>query len=128
MIEIKWGGIGLEQTYMDLLAKKWIVGMCCALFFVVGSFLSIYHAVQGNFGTRYYLIFLASLSCLLCMSIILAFINKRIRSIECFLGFYEHRYEVRHQVFCTNHFHCIGLHYFKSFDTPQDEDLNERIP
>jgi hypothetical protein len=121
MIEVKWGSLGLKDSYLSWLARKWIVSMTTMLMVGGGAIVFILEAFEGRLSTAYVVGLVAWVVIMLCLSLMLTYVNYRLHSIERFLGFYDVRHEVRHQEFCTNHIHCLGLHYFKSFDEDIDD-------
>lgn len=114
-IEINWG-LGPREEYLTWLRRKWIVSMVTSLAVTVGAVILILEAFEGRLATAYLIGLVVWLVVMLSLSATLTYVNYRIHSIERFMGFYEFRHQVRHQEFCTSHLHCLGLHYFKSFD------------
>jgi hypothetical protein len=114
MIDVKWGP-GFKDRYILWLERKWLAGMTCGIYLIVGAFILIYQAMIGTLSSDYVIGLIVYLVTLLLLGGCLMAINKRVHSTEIFLGFYEHRHQVRHEVFCKNHIHCVGLHYFKSY-------------
>lgn len=122
MIDVRWGNLGMKDEYVDWLTRKNIMGWITASLFIVGSGVFIVLASKDDFGFWECLslvlwVFLVTISAGL-----LSYVNRRLHSIENFIGFHEDRYRVRHKVYCTSHIDCLGTHYFKSFE---DDETGE---
>ena len=115
MKEISWGNLGMRDQYIDWLSRKVLAGWAAAIVFLGGACTLLLYAFDGDVKTIHLGVMLLIWLVLVGLTTgILSYVNRRIRSIEVYLGFYEQRYEVRHKLFCTNHSHCVSLHYFKS--------------
>lgn len=114
MKDVQWGSEKMKDDYVDLLRNKAIVGVQTAILFLVGAGGFIYAAFQSHSLLVFAGLIFIWIILLIGLSASMSYLNKKVRAIETYLGFYDRRHEVRHQVFCTNVIHCLTLHYFKS--------------
>lgn len=116
MKDISWGNLGMRDQYIDWLSRKVIAGWLAAFVFIVGACALVYQAFDGGAGSVTLGVMMLVWLVLVGLTTgVLSYINRRIRSIEVYLDFYERRYDIRHKLFCgKNHFYCVSLHYFKS--------------
>lgn len=114
---IQWGGLGYQQKYVKLLRRRYIVGWITALLFLLGTIglLGWPHSTanpdQPSFPIWMGLAFTAFIIVILLAAGVMQSIDRRLRSIEVFLDFYDRRSEVRHEIFCRHHLHCLAVHY-----------------
>lgn len=116
MSEVSWGSENTKFEYIDLLRSKVVLGWVLTLFFGLGGGALIFSAMTPADNWEFLCGVLIWIVVVLAIAARLSWTNRRIRSLEIFLGFYDRRHQVRHQLFCSNHLHCLALHYFRKTD------------
>lgn len=118
---VNWGNLGYREKYEELLSYKLRVGAAMTLFFLVGTLFTVRWAFESTASTAMLISTAVFVGVLILLSLILSNTNRQIRGIEIFLGFFENRHEVRHQVMCKHHVYCMILHYFTFTTRPKTE-------
>lgn len=123
MIDVRWGNLGMKDEYLDWLSRKCLMAWITGIVFVLGSCIFLRLAFRDEFGFWQGLSLVGWVFLVTICGGVLSFVNRRLHNIENFIGFYQDRYQVRHQVYCTNHLHCLGTHYFNSFEENEPGNL-----
>lgn len=110
---IQWGPQSYKDRYTQLLFEKCIGGWGLS----VGLGVGILYFVQRFFSPGIDFVHVVGLTiwilAVLLLAARLSLVNDRIERTERFFGFYERRYEVRHQTYCLWWVHCAALHGFR---------------